>query len=160
VRTAVDGGGISGQRPSVVVASGPKRLKRSSVRRFAYRLALATGEVNVDRLLRKLTWPQLQEWMEYDAEIEPIGARRSDWQAASICTAFANVTLATRGARKRFRMKDFLLEFDRQEKEVKEEAQAETGQSWQQMKFIAQMWAAAYNADENKKKKPKREWRR
>jgi hypothetical protein len=36
--------------------------------------------------------------MEYEA-IEPFGDRRADWQAASICTAFANITLATRGAR-------------------------------------------------------------
>lgn len=90
--------------------------------------------------------------MEYEA-IEPFGDRRADWQAASICAAFANITLASKGVSKRFRVKDFLLEFDNQEKTVKEGAK---GRPWQEMKFIAQMWAAAFNADEDKKKKRRR----
>lgn len=92
--------------------------------------------------------------MEYEA-IEPFGDRRADWQAASICAAFANITLAARGAAKRFKVSDFLLEFDSEEKKVTKDMEegAAGAQSWQQMKFIAQMWVAAFNADEDKKNK-------
>ncbi len=90
--------------------------------------------------------------MEYEA-IEPFGDRRADWQAASIVAGLANVIIAVNRGTKRFRIKDFLLEFDRQEKEVAKEGAAPAGKTWQQMKFIAQMWAAAFNADEEKKKK-------
>lgn len=95
--------------------------------------------------------------MDYEA-IEPFGDRRADWQAASICTAFANITLASKGAKKRFRVSDFLLEFDTEDKKVvtKEGASAPPAKTWQEMKFIAQMWAAAFNADEDKKRKRRR----
>lgn len=94
--------------------------------------------------------------MEYET-IEPFGDRRADWQAASICTAFANITLAARGSTKRFRMKDFLLEFgNEKDLQTPKEEGTTPGKTWQQMKFIAQMMTAQANADEGKKKR----WRR
>lgn len=53
-------------------------------------------------------------------------------------------------SRKRFKVKDFLLEFG-DEKDTP--TNVEGGQSWQKMKFIAQMFVAQANADANKKKR-------
>jgi hypothetical protein len=99
-------------------------------------------------MLRELTWEQLTEWRAYD-QIEPIGDHRSDWQAASICAAMANTTMAVNRLKKRFRVKDFLLEFGDVEKEVKEEPKA--APAWHAMKFIAQQQTAIANAAEKKK---------
>lgn len=90
-----------------------------------------------------MTWRQLQEWMAYDL-ISPIGDRRGDWQAAAICAAVANVMMAVNRGRKRFNVSDFLLEFG---KVVKRAKDVEEGKSWQEMKFIAQMCAAASRAE-------------
>ena len=41
-------------------------------RRFAYRLALALGQPNVDAMLARIPWRQWQEWIEYHS-LEPFG---------------------------------------------------------------------------------------
>ena len=62
-------------------------------------------------MLRSMSWKQLQGWMAYD-QVEPIGARRADWQAAMICTEIWNSAIATHGGKKRFKISDFLLKFN------------------------------------------------
>lgn len=103
-------------------------------------------------MLRRLTFKQLAEWQAYE-NIEPFGDKRADWHAASICAAVANVTLAVHKQKKRFRVSDFLLEFG-DHKDVKEEVTPR--QTWQEMKFIAQMQVALANAEEAKRKKRRR----
>jgi hypothetical protein len=66
-----------------------KRLKRSGLRRFAYRLALKVGHANVDRMLRGMTTRQLTEWRAY-ADLEPFDEERADYRAASIVHAVRN----------------------------------------------------------------------
>jgi hypothetical protein len=41
-------------------------------RRFAYRLALALDQPNVDAMLSRITWRQWQEWQQFCA-LEPFG---------------------------------------------------------------------------------------
>ena len=77
------------------------------------------------------------ELIEYD-RVSPIGDVRGDWRSASICATFANMLMAVHGVRKRFRVRDFLLEFGT-DKRVEE---AREGKSWQQMKQIAMMLTA------------------
>jgi hypothetical protein len=66
-----------------------KRLERSGLRRFAYRLALNVGQPNVDRMLRGMTTRQLTEWRAY-ADLEPFDEEREDYRAASIVHAIRN----------------------------------------------------------------------
>lgn len=63
-----------------------------------------------------------------------------------------NAMAVQAGSKKRFKVKDFLLEFSDDEK-VAKEGGAGTQQPWQKMKFIAQMFVAQANADADKKKK-------
>ncbi len=92
--------------------------------------------------------PQFRRWMAFYA-LEPLGEKRGDWQAASIVSAIWNTSLLRAGSRKRFRVSDFLLEFQNVVKEVKKEA----GQTWQQMRDIAKMWVAVGNAEEKRKRR-------
>lgn len=88
-------------------------------------------------MLRRLTAKQLLEWKQYD-DIEPIGDLRRDWHAASICCVLANLAVVKSGGRKRFKVKDFLLEWG-EERDVKGRRQ-----TWQEQKMIAQMIALAF----------------
>jgi hypothetical protein len=53
-------------------------------------------------------------------------------------------------SRKRFKVSDFLLEFADAGKDT---PKMDGGQSWQKMKFIAQMFVAQANADTKKKRR-------
>jgi hypothetical protein len=101
-------------------------------------------------MLHTMTWQQFREWQAFDA-MDPIGKRRTDWQAASICAVLMNI--ATRGKR-RFNPADFLLQF-------KEDATKVTPPraDWRKMKMIAQMWAASGD-DESPRGKRKGHGRR
>jgi len=88
-------------------------------------------------VLEELTFPQFLEWFAYDA-LEPIGGRRGDWQAASVCSAIANTAAARSGSKKRFLTRDFLLEFG-----ADKPTPAPSRQTWQEQKMIAMMFAAA-----------------
>lgn len=101
-------------------------------------------------MLRRLTWPQLREWMDYDT-LEPIGEQRGDWQAAAISAAIANVLIRVNRGTKVFKVSDFLLEFDEKEKAASE-AQAPPKDDWKRLKFIAQMFCADSDARERKKR--------
>lgn len=97
-------------------------------------------------MLDEITWEQFQEWLAYEV-VEPFGERRADWQAASVCAVVANVAAAKSGSRKRFKVSDFLLEFDEKEKALPEQG----GQTWQQQKMIAKMFAAIATVEEERK---------
>lgn len=86
--------------------------------------------------------------IEYD-RTSPIGDIRRDWQAASICATFANMLLASHGSNKRFRVRDFLLEFG-SDKKVED---AREGKTWQQMKQIAMMLTAESKGRFSKKQR-------
>lgn len=101
-------------------------------------------------MLRGIKATQFLDWMAYD-QLEPIGARRSDWQAASICAMMMNVALMQAGSPKRFSASDFILEFGEAKPATKPAEQPR--QSWQEQKMIARMFFAASKADEAKKKK-------
>jgi len=94
---------------------------------------------------------QFQEWFEFD-RVDPIGGRRGDWHAASICAAIFNSMAIRANSRTRFRVRDFLLEFG-DAKQVKEVDNKPPQQTWQQQKMIARTFAAMFNAGEKQKRK-------
>lgn len=98
-------------------------------------------------MLRRMSFTQLLEWMAYD-QISPIGSRRGDWQAASICSAIMNAAAAQTGSKHRFSTSDFMLEFGKERAKVEPRHQ-----TVEEMKFIARMYVAQSNADEKKKKR-------
>lgn len=88
----------------------------SHVRRFCFRLALALG-MTVRQLLDSMTAQELSEWMAY-ARIEPFDQRRGDARAAIVACTIAN---AHRGKGRRFKPKDFMLEFEDRKPQSMEE---------------------------------------
>lgn len=101
------------------------------------------------QMLRGMPWKDLMRWQAYDA-IEPIGGVRGDWQSASVCSSVMNAMAISHGSRKRFRTQDFLLEFTDEER-PKVEVQAQ-GQTWQEMRMYAQMFALSSTS--------KKKWKR
>jgi hypothetical protein len=102
-------------------------------------------------MLRELSFGQLLEWQAFD-KLEPVGALRGDWQAASVCSAVANSLAMLSHSRKRFRTQDFLLEWRDEELPVPEPVDTRPHQqTWQEQKMIAMMFAAASNAPTKKK---------
>jgi hypothetical protein len=108
-----------------------------------------------------MPWTQFQDWVEFD-KVEPIGGLRADWQAGMISAMMMNAAVLIRTGRVdlKFQPRDFLLDFTPKPKRAPGVAPAAEqsrrdggGQSWQQQKFIAQMFAAASRADEAKKNK-------
>lgn len=104
-----------------------------------------------------MSWPEFQEWMAFDL-IHPIGDRRGDWQAATVCASIWNSAFARAGSRKRLKPSDFLLEFTEvaQEDPVATSEAATPATPWQHMKFVAQMQVALAKADEQKKNRRNR----
>lgn len=90
------------------------------------------------------------EWRAFDL-LEPIGGRRDDWHAASICATVMNAMLISRGSRRRVKVQDFLLEFDRAGSATTTSGK----QTWQQQKMIAQMFVAMSKADQRRAAKRK-----
>lgn len=101
-------------------------------------------------MLDELGWEQFLSWQAYES-LEPFGDHRSDWNAASVCAAIMNAMAMSVRSRKRWRVKDFLLEFTDEEKKVPADTQPQ-GTPWQVMKMFAKMSAAIANADEEKRK--------
>lgn len=96
-------------------------------------------------MLREMPYPRFLEWQEYD-RISPIGDRRGDWQAASICSAIFNSMAIKAGSGKRFATKEFLLNF-KMDEDAKVEPTA-PAPPWRKMKMIARLFTAQANADE------------
>jgi hypothetical protein len=117
-------------------------------------------------MLRDMPWRQFREWMEYD-KLEPIGGKRGDWQAASVCAMLLNAAALQRSGKleMRFRPEMFLLEYDARSAPDSNAPAASTapaapapatkgrGQSWQEQKMIAQMWVALSQAERDKRQK-------
>lgn len=101
-------------------------------------------------MLREMPYHDFLAWQAFDS-ISPIGDRRADWQAASICSAVFNSMAIRAGAQKRFRTGDFLLEFT--DEEGKEAPKVEApSTNWKVMKTYARMFAKQANADAEKKR--------
>lgn len=90
------------------------------MRQFAYRLALALGEWDVDALLARMTWRQLLGWMGY-YRLDPWGGERQDLQAGIVAATIANVY---RGKGRAYKPGDFMPHFQPKARRVqtKEEA--------------------------------------
>lgn len=94
----------------------------SPVRRFAFRLALASGYwvVNPEAMLSAMPLRVLMDWMAYDAQ-DPIGERRDDLRAGIIASTVANSVMAVLNSfsktkrRRTFSPADFMPEFKKPE---------------------------------------------
>lgn len=106
-------------------------------------------------MLRELTWEQLLEWMAFD-RISPIGDRRGDWQAATVCAAVINSSAALKGLPPIVRVADMMLEFSDAETPAPAAAKQPAGKNESEMKFIARMSTALANADEARSKRKRR----
>ena len=95
-------------------------------------------------MLREMSYTDFLAWQAYD-RVEPIGDRRGDWQAASVCSAVCNTLAAQSGSKTRYTTKDFLLQFTDEVVEAKKEVPAVP--DWQRMKFTARMFVAQANAE-------------
>lgn len=92
-------------------------------------------------MLASMTWKQLREWMAFDA-LEPFGPIRADHHAAYIVATILNVN-KKRGS-KRLSSNDVLQLFGDSVKARK------APMDWRHMKALAQMTAAAYNAEHDR----------
>ncbi len=108
------------------------------MRRFAFRLALATRHVNVDAMLRQITFPQLREWIAFE-ELEPFGEMRDDYRMANMMQLTANMHRDTKKHPEPYTLSDFLFKFDKEAEE-----QVKPRQSVEEQKRIARLWAAVY----------------
>lgn len=97
---------------------------------------------------RHMTRREFFDWWAYD-QVEPIGAMRGDYQAASVCATIMNGFAVMARSRKRFKIKDFLLEWGKEAK-VAEPGGKDNGQPWQKMKLVARMWAAASKVEQKR----------
>lgn len=79
------------------------------MRLFAYRLALALGQPDVDAMLAGLTTRQFLGWQHY-AAVEPFGEERADLRAGIISATIANVFA---GKSRSFKPADFMPRFTR-----------------------------------------------
>ncbi len=93
------------------MSAGPERL-------FAFRLALALGEVNVDEMLRRMPAELLGEWMAYE-ELEPFGQRRGDLQAGIVASTLMNIFRDRKKRSQAFKPGDFILQFGESQAEPK-----------------------------------------
>jgi len=82
---------------------------------FAYRLALATGWVNVDAMLAAMSGEQLKEWMEF-YQLDPWNEERADFRAAIVAHTVAVANGVKRKGGGEIKLKDFMPEFGTQPK--------------------------------------------
>jgi hypothetical protein len=111
------------------------------------RLALALGQPSVTKMLKSISFKELMQWRAYD-KIEPIGQKRGDFQAASICAATMNAVLLSKGIRSKFRVSDFMLEFKEEETKVETTPSGSPPADWQRLKMLARMHYAVSKAEQ------------
>lgn len=105
-----------------------------------------------------MTWKQFQSWQAYD-KIDPIGGARLDTLVASIVSTLVNLHRNTEKYPNPFPIADFVLKWGEASKFVTEPAKP-VGKTWQQLKLIGQICAAAYNiTEEEERRKSKRKKR-
>lgn len=60
---------------------------------FVFRLALELGRVDVEGVLREVTWREIRYWMAFD-RIQPFGSERDDLRSglgfSSVCAALGH----------------------------------------------------------------------
>ncbi len=102
-------------------------------------------------MLRDMPIEQFQEWMAFD-EIEPIGGRRGDWQAASVVSTLYNLQRNRERYPEPFSPEMFLLEHGKAPSPLPTAKPA--GMPWQQMKFLAQAYVAGVNQENARGRRP------
>lgn len=134
---------------------------------FGHTLAEAMGEVDVKAMLERISWRQFLTWYAQH-QIDPIGKRRADWQAASIAAAVQNLQFIMMRSPRRVSVADMLLQFQSETRAAapaSEGSQAptpaapvrQTGrQTWQDQKLIGRMWFALSKAEQKKRERLKR----
>lgn len=100
-------------------------------------------------MLQRMPWKQFRAWQAFD-KIEPIGERRGDWQAAISAAAVANTMIMCFGGKFRWKVKDFLLDFETDGRKVPEKPQGKTSS---QLKMLAKMCYLATNNQKDKKRR-------
>lgn len=111
--------------------------------RFAYRLALRLGRVDVPQMLRGMTIHEFVYWRAY-SDLEPWDEEWADLRAASISW---NITAALGVKRKK--LSDFLL------KRGDQQTVPKPVKSWQALKAMGMMIAAANEPPAPKRKRSK-----
>jgi hypothetical protein len=113
-------------------------MKRSTRRRFAYKLAAKLGVVNVERdILNELTAKQFLTWQHADELDNLVDEERMDYRFASVVQAILNVNRAK--GQKAYSLKDCLLKFG--------EVEQKPRQTQAQQLAILKLWAAAQASD-------------
>lgn len=116
-------------------------MRRSDARRFAYRLALKMGRVDVTQMLRELSAQELDAWRFYES-LEPFEEYRADWRNAHIIATLANIYRAKGG--RVHKISEHVLPFDQKEKKKS---------TWQNMKATAQSIYQMFGAGDKGRKK-------
>lgn len=77
------------------------------MRRFAFRLALATGHYDVDGMMADMPASLLYEWMAYFG-LEPFGWQEEEYRAALVASVIANTARNPKKRKKPFMAADFM----------------------------------------------------
>lgn len=102
-------------------------------------------------MLEELPARKYLEWFAFD-QVEPIGGLRSDWAAAAVCAQMTNLAAMRAGGKYRARPVDFLLEYGPEKPPPVAKGEEAPQKSWQELKFIAQMWVADDAAQRKRKR--------
>jgi uncharacterized protein DUF4035 len=94
-------------------------------------------------MLRGITYRHFLEWHAY-SELEPFDAERDDIRIASIVQALMNIFRDRKRRSSPFTLDDAVLKFG-------DAPRRERKQSWQSMKMMGILMAAAFNNAEKKK---------
>ena len=85
--------------------------------KFAHRLALALGWLDVEQMLSSIPEWKFRRWQLYCA-IDPWGAERDDWRIAQLICVYLNSK--TRRLARKYRPADFMWQGTKPEKSAKE----------------------------------------
>lgn len=96
-------------------------------------------------MLREMTYQQYLEWHAF-SELEPFDAERDDLRIASVVQALMNIFRDRKRRSSPFSLDEAMLRFGDTPKREKQP------QSWQTMKMMGMLMAAAFNHSESKKK--------
>lgn len=103
---------------------------------------MMAGELDVDRLLRRMTTKRFREWEAY-FELEPTTDTRLTYQLAHIAQVIAN-TMGRKPGQSAYKLEDFVLEWGKEEQKTSPE------QMLAKMRLLAAMHADSVQAPEEK----------
>lgn len=86
-------------------------------------------EIDVDGMLRRISYRQFVEWLGYMA-LDPIGEERQDWRFATLCALLANIYRDKKTRWKPFEAKEFLLQFGLPPAPVRRQSGKEQFEAW------------------------------